>query len=182
MKVLDLILRSALLRASRRMKPPKLFWVGWHDPRHPGTRRASLDGHASRYRRARFRRPAPAPDGDARDAWAGVPAGSGERGGAARRRRAGARRRQADRGGGGARAAVGNSRARSAASGAARLASRQPASADPDHAKRPANPARSCHRGNGQGAGRPRGRDRGPVRSRRRRLCPCGARSRRERS
>ena len=57
------------------------------------------------------------------------------------------------------------------ASGSRRLASRQPPSADADHAKGPAHPPGSRHRGDGEGAWRAHHRDRGAVRSRRRRVC-----------
>src|SRR5882762_5764488 len=55
-------------------------------------------------------------------------------------------------------------------------------SADADHAERPADPARSRDRGNGERPWCPRDRDRGAVRSRRRRLCrrrPCACRRKR---
>jgi len=151
------------------MKPrcPNAPQVPSNDPRDTSPGPASLDARRGRYRRARFRRPAPAADGDDGDARAGVPARSGKRRRAAWRRCAGAGRRAADRGGRGRGTAARNSRRRSAASGPGRLASRQSTSADPDHAKRPAHPPRSRHRGDGEGAGRAHHRDRSAVRSRR---------------
>src|SRR3979490_73789 len=49
-------------------------------------------------------------------------------------------------------------RGRPRAAGRGRLASRHPSPADTDHAKRPAHPARPCHRGDGEGTGDPRHR------------------------
>jgi hypothetical protein len=171
-RILDLILRRREA-PSRRMEPrcSNVLWVYPHDPRDESPGPASLDAIGGRYRRARFRRPASAADGDDGHARAGVPARSGKRRCTARRRRAGAGGRPADRGGGGGGAAGRDQRRRSAASGSRRLAPRQPASADADHAERPAHPQGSRHRGDGEGTRRARHRDRGAVRSRRRRLC-----------
>ena len=140
------------------------------DPSHASSGTASLDGGAGRHRRARFRRPPPPADGDEGHAWAGIPARSGNCGRLTRWRRAGARRWSAHRGGGRARAVARDQSGRPAAPDPAGLASGQPPSADADHAERPAYPARSRDRGDGQGtwcAGR---RNRGAVRSRRRGL------------
>jgi hypothetical protein len=146
-----------------------------NDPRDNSPGPASLDARRHRYHRARFRRPAPAADGDDGDARAGIPARSGKRGSIARWRRAGAGGRQADRGGRGRRTLDRDPGRRSPASGSHRLASRQPSSADPDHAKRPAHPPGSRHRGDGNGIGCAHHRDRGAVRSRGRRVCAGGA-------
>jgi hypothetical protein len=175
MKVLDLILRSGLLAASRRMKPPTspMLQVFRHDPGDGGSRAVPLDGSARRYGGARLRRPAPAADGDDGDARAGIFARPRKRGGLARRRCAGAGGRPVGRSGGGAGATGRDQGSRSAASGADRLASRQPPSADADHGQGFAHQAGSRDRGDGEGVRRARHRDRGAVRSRRRRLCGC---------
>ena len=132
---------------------------------------------AGRYRRARFRRPAPAADGDDGHARPRIPARSRKRRRLARRRRAGAGRRPADRGGRGGGTAARDQGQRSASSDPGRLASRQPPSADADHAEGAPHPQGSRHRGDGEGTRRARRRDRGAVRSRRWRLCRPGARA-----
>ncbi len=142
-----------------------------HDPRDQGSGTLPLEGAAGRHRCARFRRPAPAADGDDGDARARVPARSRGRCRVARRRCAGAGGRPPHRGGRRSGAARGNPRQRSAPSDPSRLASRQPPSADADHAEGPAHPQGSRDRGDGEGTGRPRHRDRSAVRSRRRCLC-----------
>jgi hypothetical protein len=176
MRVSDLILRRREA-PSRRMKPlcSNLLQAPPHDPRDQSPRAASLDARSRRYHRARFRRSAPAADGDDGDARAGISARSGERSGAARRRRADAGGRQADRGGRSRRALDRDQGRRSAASGSHRLASRQPPFADTDHAQGPAHPPGSRHRGDGSGIGRAHYRDRGAVRSRGRCICAGGS-------
>lgn len=110
------------------------------------------EGAGGRQRRTGVRRSASAADGDDRDARPRVPARSRTRRCAARRRRAGARRWPADRSGCRAGAAAGDPRSRSVASGATGLASRQQASADPDHGQGAPHPPRSRHRRYGEGA------------------------------